>query len=137
MGTSTTTTYIESASGIAEGKKRSLCGSDCPAFLVALFFSPIIGIVPGFATAPALVVVGVFMLKISGILIFQTSAWLFRVFNCGFDALNLQHQYWTHFDFSYLIIEIASGEIKNQSGNVDYRHSSAIDLSVQAVLFLK
>jgi len=64
LGTSTTTTYIESASGIADGARTGLSAifTGC-FFLLALFFAPIIGIVPAFATAPALIIVGVFMFK--------------------------------------------------------------------------
>lgn len=64
MGTSTTTTYIESASGIEEGGRTGLTAFTVSMlFLAALFLTPIIGIVPSFATAPALVTVGIFMFK--------------------------------------------------------------------------
>ncbi|PIE74790.1 MAG: guanine permease [Deltaproteobacteria bacterium] len=64
LGTSTTTTYIESGSGIAEGGRTGLT-SVVTAFLfmLALLFTPFIGIVPAFATAPALIIVGIFMFK--------------------------------------------------------------------------
>lgn len=64
LGTSTTTTYIESASGIADGARTGLASVVTGLlFLAALFFAPLIGVVPGFATAPALVIVGVFMFR--------------------------------------------------------------------------
>lgn len=64
IGTSTTTTYIESASGIADGGRTGLASVVTGLlFLAALIFTPIIGIVPAFATAPALIIVGVFMFK--------------------------------------------------------------------------
>lgn len=64
IGTSTTTTYIESASGIEEGGRTGLTAFTVGIlFLAALFITPIIGIVPSFATAPALVAVGIFMFK--------------------------------------------------------------------------
>ena len=64
MGTSTTTTYIESGSGIAAGARTGLANVATGAlFLLALFITPIIGIVPAFATAPALIIVGVYMFK--------------------------------------------------------------------------
>jgi AGZA family xanthine/uracil permease-like MFS transporter len=64
IGTSTTTTYIESASGIADGGRTGLASVvTAILFLAALIFTPIIGIVPAFATAPALIIVGVFMFK--------------------------------------------------------------------------
>ena len=64
MGTSTTTTFIESASGIEEGGRTGLTSFvTAILFLVALFFSPLISFVPSFATAPILVVVGIFMFR--------------------------------------------------------------------------
>ena len=64
LGTSTTTTYIESGAGIAEGGRTGLTNVTTGLwFLLALVFTPIIGIVPAFATAPALIIVGVYMFK--------------------------------------------------------------------------
>ncbi|WP_346856153.1 NCS2 family permease [uncultured Draconibacterium sp.] len=64
LGTSTTTTYIESASGIANGAKTGFASLiTAGLFFLALFFAPLIGMVPGYATAPALVIVGVYMFK--------------------------------------------------------------------------
>jgi len=64
LGTSTTTTYIESASGIANGAKTGFASViTAGLFFLALFFAPLIGIVPGYATAPALIIVGVYMFK--------------------------------------------------------------------------
>lgn len=64
LGTSTTTTYIESASGIEEGGRTGLTAFTVAIlFLAALFVTPVIGIVPSYATAPALITVGIFMFK--------------------------------------------------------------------------
>jgi AGZA family xanthine/uracil permease-like MFS transporter len=64
LGTSTTTTYIESGAGIAEGGRTGLTNVTTGLwFMLALVFTPIIGIVPAFATAPALIIVGVYMFK--------------------------------------------------------------------------
>ncbi|MGL4977394.1 MAG: NCS2 family permease [Cetobacterium sp.] len=64
LGTSTTTTFVESASGIAVGGRTGLTAlTTAILFAVSLFFSPIIGVVPAFATAPALILVGVYMFK--------------------------------------------------------------------------
>lgn len=64
LGTSTTTTFVESASGIAVGGRTGLTAlTTAILFIVSLFFSPLIGIVPAFATAPALMLVGVYMFK--------------------------------------------------------------------------
>ena len=64
MGTSTVTTYVESASGVAEGGRTGLTSlTTAGLFLVALFFAPLFTMIPGAATAPALVLVGLFMLS--------------------------------------------------------------------------
>ncbi len=64
LGTSTTTTYVESASGIAQGGRSGLTAfSAAICFLIALFFSPLFLAIPGAATAPVLVIVGVFMMS--------------------------------------------------------------------------
>ncbi len=64
LGTSTTTTYIESGAGIAAGARTGLANVvTAGMFLAALLFTPLIGMVPAFATAPALIVVGVFMFR--------------------------------------------------------------------------
>ena len=64
FGTSTTTSYIESASGIEQGGRSGLTSIVTGAmFLLAILFVPIVGIVPEYATAPALVMVGLFMMK--------------------------------------------------------------------------
>ncbi len=63
FGTSTVTTYVESASGVAEGGRTGLTGVVVSIlFFLSLFFKPLIGIVPGAATAPALIVVGTMMM---------------------------------------------------------------------------
>ncbi len=64
LGTSTTTSYIESAAGTEAGGRTGLTGVVVAlCFVVALFFLPVIEAVPGFAVAPALVVVGVLMMQ--------------------------------------------------------------------------
>lgn len=62
LGTSTVTSYVESASGVAEGGRTGLTALTTGVlFVVALIFAPIFTAIPSFATAPALVVVGLFM----------------------------------------------------------------------------
>ncbi len=64
FGTSTTTSYIESTAGIAAGGKTGLTSVVVGLlFLLMLFISPVIGVVPAQATAPALVIVCIFMMK--------------------------------------------------------------------------
>ena len=63
LGTSTTTTYVESAAGVGAGGRTGLTAFAIAAcFGLALFFSPIFLAIPGAATAPALVMVGVMMM---------------------------------------------------------------------------
>lgn len=64
IGTSTTTTYVESASGVTQGGRTGLTAfvAAC-CFAVALFFSPLFLAIPAAATAPVLVIVGLFMLE--------------------------------------------------------------------------
>ncbi len=62
LGTSTVTTYIESSTGVAEGGRTGLTAVVVGIlFLLALFFTPVVKIVPAAATAPALIVVGILM----------------------------------------------------------------------------
>jgi AGZA family xanthine/uracil permease-like MFS transporter len=64
LGTSTTTAYIESAAGIEQGGRSGLTSVVTGIlFLLALLFVPIVAIVPLYATAPALIMVGLFMMK--------------------------------------------------------------------------
>nr|VFK81026.1 MAG: putative MFS transporter, AGZA family, xanthine/uracil permease [Candidatus Kentron sp. SD] len=64
LGSSTVTTYVESASGVAEGGRTGLTALTVAfLFLIALFFAPLFTMIPGAATAPALVLVGLFMLS--------------------------------------------------------------------------
>ena len=63
LGTSTVTSYVESASGVEQGGRTGLTAFvTAVLFLLALFFSPVVAIVPACATAPALVLVGIFMM---------------------------------------------------------------------------
>ncbi len=62
LGTSTVSTYIESAAGVSEGGRTGLTAVVVAAlFAVSVFFIPVISAIPSFATAPVLVIVGVLM----------------------------------------------------------------------------
>ena len=64
LGTSTVTTFIESASGVTDGGRTGMTAfTTAILFLIALLFSPILTTIPAFATTPALVVVGLFMVE--------------------------------------------------------------------------
>lgn len=63
FGTSTVTTFVESASGVEQGGRTGLTALTVSVlFLLAMFFSPLIAIVPSAATAPALIMVGGYMM---------------------------------------------------------------------------
>ncbi|MDK2808273.1 MAG: adenine/guanine/hypoxanthine permease [Clostridiales bacterium] len=64
LGTSTVTTYVESATGVSEGGRTGLTAlTTAVLFLLSIFLSPIFLAIPSFATAPALIIVGALMLK--------------------------------------------------------------------------
>ena len=63
MGTSTVTSYVESSSGVAQGGRTGLTAIvTALLFVGAIFFTPIVGMVPAYATAPALIIVGIYMM---------------------------------------------------------------------------
>lgn len=63
MGTSTVTTFVESSTGIQEGGRTGLASVVTGLlFLAAILLAPVAGIIPGAATAPALIIVGVYMI---------------------------------------------------------------------------
>ncbi|NLL36859.1 MAG: NCS2 family permease [Fretibacterium sp.] len=63
LGTSTVTSYVESASGVAQGGRTGLSALvTAILFVAAIFFVPIVGMVPAYATAPALILVGIYMM---------------------------------------------------------------------------
>ena len=67
LGTSNTTTYVESAAGIGAGGRTGLTSVTVGVlFLLSIFIAPIMGIVPSAATAPALIVVGILMVESFG-----------------------------------------------------------------------
>ena len=64
LGTSTVTSFVESSAGVAEGGRTGLTAATSGVlFLLSMFLWPIFGAIPSFATAPALVVVGLFMMS--------------------------------------------------------------------------
>lgn len=64
LGTSTITAYVESAAGVGAGGRTGLTAIVCGLmFLLALFFTPLAGLIPNAATAPALIIVGALMME--------------------------------------------------------------------------
>lgn len=67
VGTSTTTTFVESGAGVAQGGRTGLTSfTTACCFAIALFFAPLFLAIPSVATAPALFIVGLFMAKAVG-----------------------------------------------------------------------
>ncbi len=72
FGTSTVSSYVESTAGVAEGGKTGLASLvTALIFIIALFLSPLFLLVPGAATAPALIIVGFMMMRAVGNIEFQ------------------------------------------------------------------
>ena len=64
LGTSTITAYVESAAGVGAGGRTGLTAVVCGLlFILALFFTPLAGLIPDAATAPALIIVGALMME--------------------------------------------------------------------------
>ncbi|SFM27795.1 NCS2 family permease [Pelosinus propionicus] len=64
LGTSTITAFVESAAGVGAGGRTGLTAVVCGGmFLLALFFTPVVGLIPDAATAPALIIVGSLMME--------------------------------------------------------------------------
>lgn len=75
MGTSTTTTFVESASGVTEGGRTGLTSmTTAILFLLSLLLSPVFLAIPSFATAPALIIVGFYMVNQVGLIDFTDYA---------------------------------------------------------------
>lgn len=119
LGTSTTTTYIESASGIANGARTGLSAIVTGVlFLVALLLTPVIAIVPAFATAPALIIVGVYMfrnIKNIDFSDFEVSVPSFLIIIIMPMTSSISMGLTFGF-LAYIIISIASGDFKKISG---------------------
>ena len=116
LGTSTTTTYVESASGVAAGGRSGLTAFTVAAcFAVALLFSPLFLSIPSAATAPVLIIVGLLMLEPVTKMTFTDYSEAIPAFICMIfmplaysisDGILLGH-------LSYVIINLLSGNRKN------------------------
>jgi AGZA family xanthine/uracil permease-like MFS transporter len=115
FGTSTTTAYIESAAGIEQGGRTGLTSVVTGAmFLLAILFVPLVGVVPGYATAPALVMVGLFMMKEVKVINFADVQESFPAFIIiVMIALSYSISTGLAFGFiSFVLIKTASGKIR-------------------------
>ena len=131
LGTSTTTTFVESAAGVTEGGRTGLTSATTAIlFGLALFISPIFLAIPSFATAPALIVVGFYMLNEVGSIDFKDFASGIPAFICIIAM-----------PFCYSISEgIAMGVISfvvlHLFGGKDKRKEVSIVMYILAILFV-
>ncbi len=115
FGTSTTTSYVESAAGIEQGGRSGLTSVITGVlFLLALLFVPVVAIVPGYATAPALIMVGLFMMKEVKKIDFASMDEAFPAFIIMvMIALSYSISTGLAFGFiSFTVVKIASGKVK-------------------------
>ncbi len=115
FGTSTTTAYIESAAGIEQGGRSGLTSIVTGAmFLLAILFAPLVGVVPEYATAPALVMVGLFMMKEVRVINFANVQEAFPAFIIiVMIALSYSISTGLAFGFiSFVLIKSAAGRIR-------------------------
>jgi AGZA family xanthine/uracil permease-like MFS transporter len=129
LGTSTVTTYVESAAGVSEGGRTGMTAMiTAICFAVALFFSPIFLAIPGAATAPALILVGLYMLSPIKELDFSDLSETIPAFICIISmplAYSIAEGI-TLGVLSYVIINILSGKFKKLS----------IGMYILAILFI-
>ncbi len=115
LGTSTTTTFVESSSGVAAGGRTGLSSVVTGfLFLLAIFFSPIFCAIPGFATAPALIFVGFLMVSAIVGVDFEDLSEAVPAYLCML-AMPLMYSISVGIAIgviSYVIINLASGKAK-------------------------
>ena len=118
LGTSTVTTFVESASGVADGGRTGLTSVTAGIlFLLALIFTPIITTIPSFATTPALITVGLFMVEQVSEIDFSDYTEGFPAFIC-FTMMIVAYSISEGIVFgilSYVILKLLSGRRKEVS----------------------
>lgn len=116
LGTSTVTTYVESAAGVNEGGRSGLTSlSTAVCFIVALFFAPLFLAIPAQATAPALILVGVMMMNSVNKIDFHDYASAIPCFIClAFIPLTCSISEGILLGvISWVIIHLCSGRVKD------------------------
>ena len=118
LGTSTVTSFVESAAGVSQGGRTGLTAVTVAVlFAVSLIFAPLIGLVPAFATAPALLIVGALMMM-------EVTNIDFQDFTEGFPAfmtiimMPLTYSIASGFGFgfvSYAAVKLLSGRMREVS----------------------
>ena len=118
MGTSTVTSYVESSSGVAQGGRTGLTSIvTALLFVGAIFFTPLVGMVPAYATAPALIMVGVYMMMSLRDLNYDDWTDLIPSL-LGFFMMPLAYSIAVGIEFaivSYVVIKLFSGKVKDIS----------------------
>ena len=131
LGTSTTTTFVESASGVTEGGRTGLTSmTTAILFALALLLSPIFLAIPSFATAPALIVVGFYMVNQGGMIDFTDFAEGIPAFIC-MAAMPFFYSISEGISMgviSYVVLNVATGKAKEKK--------ISIVMYILAVLFL-
>lgn len=121
LGTSTTTTFVESASGVTEGGRTGLTAvTTAILFALALLLSPIFLAIPSFATAPALIVVGFYMVNQVGAIDFSDFGEGIPAFIC-FAAMAFFYSISEGISMgiiSYVILNTATGKAKEKKISV-------------------
>ena len=118
LGTSTVTTYVESAAGVEEGGRTGLTAlTTAILFFLAIFFSPLFLVIPGAATAPALIMVGLFMMSpIKEIELSEITESLPAFLTIIMMPLTYSISEGIEFGIlSYVILKVASGKAKDVS----------------------
>ena len=117
-GTSTVTSYIESAAGVAAGARTGLSSVFVAGlFVLAMFFSPLAAAIPGFATAPALVLVGGLMMQSVSHIEWLDFSEAFPAFVTVL-AMPLTFSIATGLSFgviTYTIVKVAAGKLRDVS----------------------
>ena len=118
MGTSTVTSYVESSSGVAQGGRTGLTAlTTALLFAGAIFFTPLVGMVPAYATAPALIIVGIYMMVSLRDLNYDD--WTeFIPSLLGFFMMPLAYSIAVGIEFaiiSYVIVKLLTGKAKDVS----------------------
>ena len=118
MGTSTVTSYVESSSGVAQGGRTGLTAIvTALLFVGAIFFTPVVKMVPGYATAPALIIVGIYMMM--SLRDINYDDWTELIPSLmGFFMMPLAYSIAVVIEFaivSYVLIKVFTGKFKDIS----------------------
>ena len=118
LGVTTATSYLESEAGVAAGGKTGLTAvTTALCFFLALFFTPLVALVPGYATAPALIIVGALMMQEVIHINFKDLTIAIPAF-LTIISMPLTFNIATGFGFgfiSYVILKIAAGKLREIS----------------------